>query len=368
MHKHGLRGRRSFRVIGHGWVSTIEQMSAWDNTLLAQTRRQQKFRVLLICTLIALVGLSHWLTPVSHHGLHAIHVLLRKMFVLPIILAAVWFEFRGALLACMLITLVYVPHVLLQWTGNVGENINQIGELSTLWLVAMLAGALVRREKRALLEVARTHEGSLLALVAALDAREHETEIHSLRVRAFALRIGRQLRMGYRQLRVLAQAAILHDIGKIGIPDHILLKPGALEEEDWVVMHRHPEIGRRILSTVPFLAPVAEIVCSHHEKYDGTGYPRELHGDSIPFAARVYAVADVFDALTSDRPYRKSISIEEARGVILDGSGTHFDPQVVEAFLSIHPQEWTGIRLNISRPRSSEGSADDMPPVSSPGQ
>ncbi len=342
-------------------------MNTCDSTLLPQGLQRRNFDVFLICILVALVGLSHWLTPVSHHRLHAIHVLLRKMFVLPIILAAVWFELRGAVLACMLVTLVYVPHILLQWAGNAGENINQIGELGTLWLVAVLAGALVRREKRALIEVAKTHEGSLLALVAALDAREHATELHSLRVRAFAVRVGTQLSMGPRQLRALAQAAILHDIGKIGIPDHILLKPGALEEEDWVVMRRHPEIGRRILSTVPFLAPVAEIVYCHHEKYDGTGYPRELKGHRIPFAARVYSVTDVFDALTSDRPYRQSVSVEEARQVIRDGSGTHFDPHVVEAFLAIPSQEWSRIRLSVARPGSSEGSTDDMLPVSSLG-
>lgn len=322
--------------------------------------------MLFICVLVALVGLSHWLTPVSHSWLHAFHVMFRKMFVLPIILAAIWFELRGALLTWALATLVYLPHVLLQWAGNAGENINQIGELVTLLVVALLAGVLTRREKRALMDVARTHEGSLSALVTSLDAREHETELHSLRVQAFALRIGRELNMESRQLRILAQAAILHDIGKIGVPDSILLKPGALEEEDWVVMRSHPEIGRRILSTMPFLADVAEIVHCHHEKYDGTGYPRTLDGHRIPFAARVYAVADVLDALTSDRPYRRGISFDEARQRIQAGSGTHFDPQVVEAFLAIPIHEWPRIRFSISNPGDSEGSTDEMPSVSSP--
>ncbi len=321
-------------------------MDRWETNLFPQSRGQMTLRAILICALVALVGLSHWLTPVSHHWLHIVHVLLRKMFVLPIVLAAVWFDLRSSLLTCAAITAMYVPHILLQWTGNVVENINQVGELGTLWLVALLAGTLVRREKRALLEVSRTHEGSLLALVSALDAREHETEMHCIRVRAYALNIGRKLKMDQHQLHILGQAAILHDIGKIGVPDHILLKPDKLDEDEWVVMHRHPNIGRRILSDVPFLAPVAEIVYCHHEKYDGTGYPRGLAGTQIPFAARAYAVADVFDALTSDRPYRRRSSIKEAQQVIRDGKGIHFDPKVVDAFLSISNQEWRKIRLD----------------------
>ena len=322
-----------------GWSDAVSEIS--------KDLRQRKLRILLICALVAVMGPSHWLTPVSHHSLHAVHVLLRKLFILPTILAAVWFELRGALMICALITVVYVPHVLFQWAGNAGENINQVGELGTVWLVGVLAGALVRKEKQALVEVAQTHEGSLLALVAALDAREHQTELHSLRVRAFALRTGGKLGMKPEPLRILGQAAILHDVGKIGVPDRVLLKPGPLDEQERAVMQRHPEIGRRILSMMSFLAPVAEVVNCHHEKYDGTGYPRGLAGERIPFAARVFAVTDVFDALTSDRPYRSSMAVAEAQQIIRDGSGSHFDPQVVNAFLSIPAEEWGRISLAL---------------------
>jgi putative nucleotidyltransferase with HDIG domain len=315
---------------------------------LLQNRRHVGLRVLLAAGLVLLVGVSHWLTPVSHHGMHAVHVLLRKLFVLPIVLAAIWFDLRGAVLTCLLVSVVYGPHVAIQWAGSPGENLNQVGEIGSLWLMGLLAGVLVRREKAALREAARTHEGSLIALVSALDAREHDTQCHSLRVRAYALRIGRELRMTDRQLRLLGQAALLHDVGKIGTPDRILLKPGPLSEQEWRIMRRHPEVGRRILSAVPFLKEVAEVVHCHHERFDGTGYPRGLGGTDIPAEARVFAVADVFDALTSDRPYHAKVGCRQAREAIAADSGTHFDPTVVNAFQGVPSREWMELRRQLA--------------------
>ena len=304
----------------------------------------------VVGSLVALVGLSHWLTPASSHNLHAAHVLLRKFFIRPIVLAAIWFEFRGAVRASILVTVVYLPHVLLQWENSLGENINQAGELGALWLIALLAGSLVGREKRALREAARTHEGSLIALVAALDAREHNTQQHSLRVRAYSLRIGEELGLPHSRLRLLAQAALLHDVGKIGTPDHILLKPGHLTARERQIMQTHPEIGRRILSAVPFLRKVAEVVFSHREKFDGTGYQRRLSGQDIPLEARVFAVADVLDAVCSDRPYHAGINLEQAHDLIAKESGRHFDPTVVDAFFRISCSEWNTLRISSNPP------------------
>ncbi len=310
--------------------------------------RRQRLRLILIGSLIAVVGLSHWITPIAGDQFHVVHVFLRKLFILPIVLSAIWFEFRGAIIAAAVVTIVYLPHVFLQWSGNLTENINQLGEVATAWIVALLSGFFVRTEKTALRETARTHEGSVIALVAALDAREHETELHSLRVRAYALRIGAELAMTPKQMRVLGQASLLHDIGKIGTPDPILLKPGPLTNEEWQIMRRHPEVGRRILLLVSFLKDSAKIVYSHHEHYDGTGYPRALSGEQIPFEARVFAVADAFDALTSDRPYRKKVSCEEARKVIQADSGKHFDTEAVRAFLRVSCEEWERIDRDVS--------------------
>jgi putative nucleotidyltransferase with HDIG domain len=318
-------------------------------------------RILTIACCLLAVALAHWWTPTSPHTMHAVHVVLRKLFVLPVVLAAAWFSLRGTVAVAALITLFYLPHVVLQWTGNLQENINQYGELATVWITALIAGSLMGREKAALQEVARTHEGSLVALVSALDAREHDTELHSLRVRDYAVRIGRALGMGGKELGILRQGALLHDIGKIGIPDDILLKEGPLTDSEWLLMQEHPEIGRRILESVLFLAEAAKIVYAHQEKYDGSGYPRGLAGDEIPLAARVFAIADTFDALTNDRPYREAVDIDQAKKEIQAASGTHFDPRVVAAFLSVPNEEWERIADQVAV--DSKVNATDFQPL-----
>jgi HD-GYP domain-containing protein (c-di-GMP phosphodiesterase class II) len=142
----------------------------------------------------------------------------------------------------------------------------------------------------------------------------------------------------------LARGALLHDIGKIGVSDQVLLKPGRLTPEEWVEMRRHPEIGARILSGIPFLGPAAEIVLSHQERWDGKGYPRGLGRDQIPLGARIFAVADAVDAITSDRPYRRGRSFSYAREEISRYAGSQFDPEVVRHFLTISEAEWNTIR------------------------
>ena len=132
----------------------------------------------------------------------------------------------------------------------------------------------------------------------------------------------------------MRRGALLHDIGKIGVPDTILLKPGALSDDEWVVMRQHPQLAFNMLSPIVYLRPALDIPYGHHEKWDGTGYPRGLKGEEIPLAARLFAVVDVWDALTSDRPYRKAWSVERARAYIREQAGKHFDPKVVEVFMS----------------------------------
>ncbi len=318
--------------------------------------RTRLWRFGLVGVLLIVIGLSHWTTPTAQHHLHAVHVVLRKLFILSIALAALWFELRGAVLAAGVATILFVPHVLLHWQGRPIENVNQVGEIATMWIAAILFGLLVQKEKNALREVGEAHLGALMALVCALDAREHNTELHSLRVSEYALRIGRELSMPEPELPVLGQAALLHDVGKIGTPDHILLKPGPLTEDEWRVMRQHPETGCRILRSVPFLRQVRGVVYSHHERYDGSGYPEGLRGEQIPRAARVFAVADAFDAMTSDRPYRERAGCEKAREEIAKDAGTAFDPQVVKAFLRVPCEEWDHIRRRTAgHPAGFEG-------------
>ncbi len=306
-----------------------------------------RLRFVVLLALVLAVTTGHWWTPHYNEYLRAFHIVLRKLYFLPIILAAIWFNLRGGILIATLITLLYSMHVVFQWKGETFENINQIGEIATVWVIAVLSGIFIRLEKHALQEVARTHEGSVIALAAALDAREHETELHSLRVRAYAVRIGRELGINMRQTRILGQASLLHDIGKIGTPDHILLKPGPLDNEEWEVIRQHPQTARRVLWSVPFLKEVADIVYCHHERYDGSGYPRGLFGEQIPFLSRVFAVADVFDALTSDRPYHRRLACQQARQEISKEKGGHFEPKVVDAFLAISCSEWSRIEAQV---------------------
>jgi HD-GYP domain-containing protein (c-di-GMP phosphodiesterase class II) len=172
------------------------------------------------------------------------------------------------------------------------------------------------------------------ALAAALDAREHQSGLHSKRVACLTLVLARHFTDDPERLRQVYWGALLHDLGKIGIPDAILLKSGPLTEDEWAVMHTHPEIGQSILAAVPFMAEAAEIVLSHEERFDGSGYPRGLEGDAIPLWARLFAVIDTLDAITSDRAYRKGLPFDTAKAEILRLSGVQFDPVAVEAFVA----------------------------------
>ncbi len=205
---------------------------------------------------------------------------------------------------------------------------------------AQLRGALEQLE--------RSYDDTLEALGGALDLKDAETEGHCKRVTAFSLAISKAMEVDSQRLPEIARGAFLHDIGKMAIPDHILRKPGPLSAEEQEVMRTHCNIGYEMLSRVPFLRGVAGIVLAHQEHYDGTGYPRGLKGEEIPLGARIFAVADTLDAMTSDRPYRSALSLTEAKAEIRRCTGTQFDPKVVEAFLSLPDSTWMDLRVNAS--------------------
>ncbi len=179
-------------------------------------------------------------------------------------------------------------------------------------------------------DLEKSYDQTLLALMNALDARDHETEKHTLRVSQIALTIGRMAGLNKDELKALERGALLHDIGKIGISDTILLKKGRLDETEWDLMEKHPVIGAEIIREIPSLSDALPVIANHHERWDGSGYPNGLVGEQTPFLARIFIVADVFDALTSDRVYRAKISFEEALEYINTQSGILFDPRVVE--------------------------------------
>jgi len=182
-------------------------------------------------------------------------------------------------------------------------------------------------------ELQKAYEATLMGWVSALDMRDKETEGHTQRVTILTERLARTMGVVGDDLIHITRGALLHDIGKMAIPDGILLKPSSLTDDERELVKKHPMYAYNMLKEIEFLHPAIDIPYCHHEKWDGTGYPRGLKGEEIPFAARIFPVVDVYDALVSDRPYRKGMPVEEVKAIIRKDSGTHFDPVVVEAFL-----------------------------------
>jgi putative nucleotidyltransferase with HDIG domain len=201
-----------------------------------------------------------------------------------------------------------------------------------------------------LIDLERSYDITLEALGDALDLKNAETEGHSKRVTAFTIAIARAMGLPHDNIRVIARGAFLHDIGKMAIPDAILRKPGRLNPEEQEIMRHHAQLGYQILHRIPFLREAADIVYSHQECFDGSGYPRGLKGDQIPLGARIFAIADSFDAITSDWPYRAAQSIPAGRREIERNSGRQFDPEIVQVFLSIPDHIWQELRNEIGVP------------------
>lgn len=179
------------------------------------------------------------------------------------------------------------------------------------------------------------YEATIATLSNALDLRDRETEGHSRRVAELTVQLAQESNISEEEITHLRRGALLHDVGKIGIPDSILHKPDRLTDHEWVFMRQHPQFAYGMLYPIEYLRPALDIPYNHHEKWDGTGYPRGLKGKDIPLAARLFAIVDVWDALTSDRPYRPAWSTQDALMYIRDQSGRHFDPQVVELFFKV---------------------------------
>ena len=196
-------------------------------------------------------------------------------------------------------------------------------------------------------DLERSYDITLEALGDALDLKDTETEGHSRRVTAYTIALARAMQLPPQEIRTMARGAFLHDVGKMAIPDAILLKPGRLTLDEQTTMREHCERGYQMLRKIPYLREAAEIVYSHQEHYNGSGYPRGLRGEEIPLGARIFAVADALDAITSDRPYRSATSFATARKEIRKNMGTQFDPQVVDVFLSMPDRIWEDLRAEI---------------------
>jgi putative nucleotidyltransferase with HDIG domain len=205
--------------------------------------------------------------------------------------------------------------------------------------------------RRAIADLERSYDITLEALGNALDLKDAETEGHSKRVTAYSIVLARAMGLNAAEVKIIARGAFLHDIGKMAIPDAILSKPGKLTPEEQAVMREHCVRGYTILAKIPFLEKAAEIVFSHQEHYDGSGYSRGLKGEQIPLGARIFSVADALDAITSDRPYRKAQSFADARREIERCSGSQFDPSIVSVYVTFSDHLWEDLRAEITQPK-----------------
>ncbi|MDE3169699.1 MAG: response regulator [Acidobacteriota bacterium] len=203
--------------------------------------------------------------------------------------------------------------------------------------------------KAAIQSIEQSYRSTLEALGAAVELRDKETAGHSRRVSGYSLEIARRMAVPAEQLENLIRGAYLHDIGKLGIPDNILLKPGPLTADERKIMQQHVSIGFSLVKGIPFLEGAAEIVRTHHERFDGYGYPAGLKGEEIPLSGRIFAVVDALDAITSDRPYHRAASFEFAQDVIRCEAGAQFDPRVVASFLNVSVGTWAHIAADSPR-------------------
>jgi HD-GYP domain-containing protein (c-di-GMP phosphodiesterase class II) len=212
------------------------------------------------------------------------------------------------------------------------EWLNFLESLAAQVAIAIDNAELFEGLQRSNVELAVAYDTTIEGWSRALDLRDKETEGHTQRVTEMTIRLAKAMSISEEEIVHLRRGALLHDMGKMGVPDRILLKPGALTDDEWAIMRQHPQFAYDMLLPIAYVRPALDIPYCHHEKWDGTGYPRGLKGEEIPLAARIFAVADVWDALRSDRPYRKGWTEERVQAHIREQSGQHFDPKVVEAF------------------------------------
>ena len=330
------------------------------------TMERRRFQWLAATTLLA-AGL-HVATPAGPHSWHWLHLVAQQLYYVPILMAAAWFGMRVTLGTTAAVSALSVVHVLKDWAGLPMVQAEELAQLAGFWVIAPVSAALFGRERRALEQVRLAHEETLGALASSLELRERYTGGHSRRVRDYALLLADEMAIRDAGFRAsLAQGALLHDVGKIGIPDDILLKPAPLEDGERAVMRRHPEMGASLVGDIVWLRPARELIRAHHERYDGSGYPRGLSGAAIPLAARIFAVADAFDALTTDRPYHDALSWREAARIVARGRASQFDPDVADAFVRIPFEGWsrvaagTGVTLRCDPSSGASGPAVRVP-------
>ncbi|MHB8857597.1 MAG: HD domain-containing phosphohydrolase [Bellilinea sp.] len=247
-----------------------------------------------------------------------------------------WIDFYGAAPMISGDRLIGVLEVFARQPLEIDDGwLDHLKSLALQATITLENDEMIHGIQRANHELVQAYEGTLVGWARALELRDKETRGHSERMMDLTMHLGRRLGMDSQKLEVIARGVLLHDIGKMGVPDYILHKPGPLTDEEWVVMRQHPQFAYNLLKNIPYLEGALEVAFCHHERWDGKGYPRGLKGEDIPFSARIFSIIDVWDALTHDRPYRPAWPEEETLNYIRSQANTQFDPRVVEAFIKM---------------------------------
>lgn len=296
-------------------------------------------RIVILLVSLAVISVLHFLTGISSSVEHLFHVLFRLAYFVPLMLSAWWFGVRGGAWMSAACCLLLSAHIFVNWSGNLGENMNQIAMVVLFPFFGIAGGLFVDRE-RAGHEQRRRQEKlaerravieSISSLSAALNAKDSYTREHSEAVAALAVRIGTELSLPEESLDLLYLAGITHDIGKIGLKDDVLFKPSKVSAEEIEQIHRHPEVAAAILGPITGADRIAELVLCHHEHIDGSGYPRGLKCHEISLEVRVLTVADIYSALVEQRTYKLAMQSEDALTVLRSMSGIKVDTRVVQA-------------------------------------
>lgn len=304
-------------------------------------------RAAILAAAILLLAVLHFAIGTTTHRLHINHVILANLTLVPILAAAIWFGLGGGVSAAVFASALYYAHMRLSWPNQPMENVNQLGQMAVYLLVGIASGVLVQWQERERAARLRSEANAqreaivqgLSLLNRALGSRDGAAMRHSENVARLSVELARRCGLAPARIELLRLAALVHDVGKIGISDDVLFKPAGLTETEAAEMHHHPAIAAAILKGIRGTEEIAEIVLAHHEKLNGTGYPRGLHEAQIPLEARILSVADVFCALTEPRPYKPAVmSASDAMRIIRPMAGAELDPFIVELLAGLVSQ------------------------------
>ena len=291
-----------------------------------EMENRMRARAVLVGVVLGAISLAHYAVGVATHPEHVLHVALDLAYLLPVIAGAVWFGTRGGLLAGCAAAALLGAHALSSWRGQPMENAHQLAMMLVFVVLGGIAGKLVDAERRATRDK---------ALESALGFRHEPTRQHGKRVAELAVRIGSEVGLDAPRLERLRLAALVHDLGKIGVADDVLLKPGVLTPAERLHVERHPDVAAEILRQLRGSEPVAEIVANHHERLDGSGYPRGLRAEQMPRESMVLAVADVYCALAEPRAYKPALATSEILDVMAPLTGSKLDKAAFDALRAI---------------------------------